>query len=249
VAYFVKCTPPTPPEHRGLFQAVTDGFNKATEETKMTEKVANIYTALCAAQSAMGPVVKGAVNPHFKSKYADLADVMQVAIPALADNGIAVFHVMERDEDGGQNMTTVLVHGESGTDIRCPVPLIVQKNDMQGMKSATTYAKRIGIESLTGIAPEDDDGNAAKKSAPKNDEENAAAPQRMSAARANREYWPKFNAALERADTEEKLQDVLRILQADEPILPKEWFKGAIDAIMAHSRQTGIRIKLQEAAE
>jgi hypothetical protein len=35
---------------------------------------------------------------------------------------------------------------------------------MQGMKSATTYAKRIGIESLTGIAPDDDDGNGAAKS-------------------------------------------------------------------------------------
>jgi hypothetical protein len=47
------------------------------------------------------------------------------------------------------------------------VPLIVNKNDMQGMKSATTYAKRIGLESLTGIAPEDEDGNAAAKAAPK----------------------------------------------------------------------------------
>jgi hypothetical protein len=41
---------------------------------------------------------------------------------------------------------------------------------MQGMKSATTYAKRVGIESLCGIAPEDDDGNAASKAAPKRDE-------------------------------------------------------------------------------
>ena len=47
------------------------------------------------------------------------------------------------------------------------VPLIINKNDMQGMKSATTYAKRIGLESLTGIAPEDDDGNAAAKAPPR----------------------------------------------------------------------------------
>jgi hypothetical protein len=60
-----------------------------------------------------------------------------------------------------------LVHGASGTEISCDVPLIINKNDMQGMKSATTYAKRIGLESLTGIAPEDDDGNAAAKAAPK----------------------------------------------------------------------------------
>jgi hypothetical protein len=48
------------------------------------------------------------------------------------------------------------------------VPLIVAQNNMQGMKSATTYAKRIGVESLTGIAPEDDDGNAAASAPPAN---------------------------------------------------------------------------------
>lgn len=126
----------------------------------------NVYMALSVAQAAMGPVVKGATNPHYKSKYADLADVMQVALPALNSNNIAAWHsvvVM----DGTNYMRTTLSHGESDTHIFCDVPLIVAKNDMQGMKSATTYAKRIGIESLTGIAPEDDDGHAAAEAAPK----------------------------------------------------------------------------------
>jgi hypothetical protein len=64
-------------------------------------------------------------------------------------------------------MRTVLAHGDSDTQIACDVPLIIGKQDMQGYKSATTYAKRIGLESLTGIAPEDDDGNAAAKAAPR----------------------------------------------------------------------------------
>ena len=126
----------------------------------------NIYMALCAAQAGMGRVVKGATNPAFKSKYADLADVVSVAIPALTEQGIAMFHMMVRDEQGAV-MRTMLVHGASETSVSCDVPLIVNKNDMQGMKSATTYAKRIGLESLTGIAPEDEDGNAAAKAAPK----------------------------------------------------------------------------------
>ena len=126
----------------------------------------NIFMALCAAQAGMGKVVKGATNPAFKSKYADLGDVVSVAVPALNEQGIAMFHYMLRDEHGAV-MRTTLVHGASGTEISCDVPLIINKNDMQGMKSATTYAKRIGLESLTGIAPEDDDGNAAAKAAPK----------------------------------------------------------------------------------
>jgi hypothetical protein len=126
----------------------------------------NIYMALCAAQAGMGKVVKGATNPAFKSKYADLGDVVSVAVPALNEQGIAMFHYMVRDEQGAV-MRTMLVHGASETSVSCDVPLIINKNDMQGMKSATTYAKRIGLESLTGIAPEDDDGNAAAKAAPK----------------------------------------------------------------------------------
>jgi hypothetical protein len=51
--------------------------------------------------------------------------------------------------------------------IQCDVPLIVNKQDMQGYKSATTYAKRIGLESLTGVAPADDDGNDAARAAPR----------------------------------------------------------------------------------
>lgn len=125
----------------------------------------NIYAALAAAQAGMGSVVKGAVNPAFKSRYADLADVVSVVVPALSAQGIAMFHSMARD-DHGLIMRTTLAHGATDTHIHCDVPLIVDRNNMQGMKSATTYAKRIGVESLTGIAPEDDDGNAAAKAAP-----------------------------------------------------------------------------------
>ena len=126
----------------------------------------NIYTALCTAQANMGKVAKGSINPAFKSRYANLADVVSVVVPALSEQGIAMYHSMMRDDDG-RVMRTTLSHGATETHIHCDVPLIVDRNNMQGMKSATTYAKRIGIESLTGIAPEDDDGNAAAAAAPK----------------------------------------------------------------------------------
>lgn len=125
----------------------------------------NVYMALAAAQANMGTVVKGATNPAFKSKYADLADVVAVVVPALSAQGVALYHAMMRD-DAGLSMRTTISHGPSDTHIHCDVPLIVDRQNMQGMKSAVTYAKRIGVESLTGIAPEDDDGNAAAASAP-----------------------------------------------------------------------------------
>jgi hypothetical protein len=129
---------------------------------------ANVYAALAAAQVEMGAPVKGSVNPAFRSKYADLADVVRAVAPALNANGIAFYHYTTSPDGGGAQlyMTTALVHGATDTRLECSVPLIVSKQDMHGFKSATTYAKRIGLESVTGVAPEDDDGNAAAKSPP-----------------------------------------------------------------------------------
>jgi hypothetical protein len=124
----------------------------------------NIYTALAAAQAEMSAPIKGSVNPAFRSKYADLAAVVAAVAPALSANGIAFYQYIPIDNPGF--MVTALVHGKSGSRVECAVPLLVSKQDMHGFKSATTYAKRIGLESVTGVAPEDDDGNAAAKNPP-----------------------------------------------------------------------------------
>ena len=125
-----------------------------------------LYAALAAAQADMGPALKDSVNPAFKSKYADLASVMAACLPALNAHGIAVIQPPYQNEAGAHFVKTVLVHGETGETAECAVPLIVSKNDMQGYGSAVTYARRYGLMSMAGIAPEDDDGNAAAKSPP-----------------------------------------------------------------------------------
>lgn len=131
----------------------------------------SIYAALAAAQAAMGPALKSAINPAFKSKYADLASVMDACLPALTANGICVMQPTGEDEQG-RYVKTILAH-VSGESVECRVPLIVAKNDMQGYGSAVTYARRYGLMSMAGIAPEDDDGNAAAKAAPVLDERTA----------------------------------------------------------------------------
>lgn len=125
----------------------------------------NIASALAAAQMDMGKALKSASNPHFKSKYADLGAVVDACLPALNKHGIAVIQPMTHGEHG-RDVVTRFIH-ESGETLECPIPLIVGKNDMQGLGSAITYARRYGLMSLAGIAPEDDDGNAASKAAPK----------------------------------------------------------------------------------
>lgn len=129
-----------------------------------TNKHPSIYAALAAAQMEMGPALKQSANPAFKSRYADLANVMDACLPALNRNGIAVIQPYV-EIDGQRAVKTVLAH-ESGETLETIVPLIVGKNDMQGLGSAMTYARRYGLMGMAGIAPEDDDGNAASNSAP-----------------------------------------------------------------------------------
>lgn len=125
----------------------------------------SIAAALATAQTEMSKALKQATNPHFRKQYADLGNVMDACMPALNKHGICVVQPIEENEHG-RCVKTILIHS-SGEKLECSVPLIVQKNDMQGLGSAITYARRYGLMSMAGIAPEDDDGNAAAKAPPK----------------------------------------------------------------------------------
>ena len=122
----------------------------------------SIAAALAKAQSTMGKAIKDRENPHFRAKYADLAAVMDACLPALNANGIAVIQPTINIGEG-RFVQTILIH-EGGERLECSVPLLLGKQDMQGYGSAVTYARRFGLMCMTGIAPEDDDGNEAAKS-------------------------------------------------------------------------------------
>lgn len=125
----------------------------------------NIYAALAAAQAEMTRAKKDSNNPHFRSKFADLASVQDACFPALNKHGFAVFQPLVKEEDG-LAVQTILAH-ESGEMLQCSIPLILAANNMQGLGSAITYARRYGLFCMSGVAPDDDDGNEASKQAPK----------------------------------------------------------------------------------
>jgi hypothetical protein len=184
----------------------------------------NVYMALAAAQADMGTVKKGSVNPAFKSKYADLADVVATVSPALNAQGIAFF-ATGVVIDGERYMRTILAHGASDTQIACDVPLIVNKNDMQGFKSATTYAKRIGLESLTGVAPIDDDGNDAARAAPRYIPRVEVSPVDMPAGVTNKEVkeaHARMLRMLQACNTLDDMSGWLTVNQDDLAALPED---------------------------
>ena len=123
-----------------------------------------ISAALVAAQKAFGPALKTSTNPHFKSRYADLSACIEAVIDGLNANGIALIQRPQPCESGVM-IETLFVH-ESGESLSGGVLHVpAQKNDPQGYGSALTYARRYSLCSACGIAPEDDDGNAASKPA------------------------------------------------------------------------------------
>lgn len=122
----------------------------------------NIATALVKAQKAFGPALKTSTNPHFKSRYADLSACVEAVIDALNNNGI---YLLQKNYDcaDGIMVETVFVH-ESGEMLECGiVHFPATKKDPQGYASALTYGRRYSLMAACGIAPEDDDGNAASR--------------------------------------------------------------------------------------
>lgn len=122
----------------------------------------NIASALVKAQKAFGPALKTNTNPAFRSKYADLSACIEAVMDALNDNGIALVQ-QTREDSTGVTVETVFVH-ESGESLSSgPLHVPAAKQDPQGYGSALTYARRYSLMAACGIAPEDDDGNAASR--------------------------------------------------------------------------------------
>lgn len=121
-----------------------------------------IAAAFIKAKREFGPALKDKTNPAFRSKYADLGACIDAVEDALLNNGIAF--IQETFEDmTGVTVETVFIH-ESGETIRCgKLHVPASKQDPQGYGSALTYARRYSLTTACGIAPEDDDGNAAAK--------------------------------------------------------------------------------------
>lgn len=124
-----------------------------------SESLKEIMPALIKARANFKAAVKDSKNPHFKSAYASLDSVVDAITDALLAQGI--FQTQPTSvEDGVTILHTRFVH-QSGEWIGSTYPVHPVKKDPQGEGSALTYARRYALMSLAGIAPEDDDGNAA----------------------------------------------------------------------------------------
>jgi hypothetical protein len=121
--------------------------------------------AFVRAQAGFGAALKTSENPHFRSRYADLSACIEAVIDSLHKNGFALMQKTHECENGVA-IETIFIH-ESGEQISGGIFRVpASKQDPQGYASALTYARRNSLMAASGIAPEDDDGNAASKPKP-----------------------------------------------------------------------------------
>jgi len=190
-----------------------------------TDGIGPFFAAYVKAQSQMGEVFKNAKNPAFKSNYADLASVVDAVVPAFNAAGLAVIQSPSFDGDL-VTVATMIAHADGGW-MRSTLSLRPSKTDPQGVGSAITYGRRYGLMAVAGVAPEDDDGNAASEGTPRGkpprQEIEAETPLWVTAAKAAIEClndvaacdaWWKENVAMLKTQPQSERDDVITKLKA-----------------------------------
>lgn len=140
----------------------------------------SIISKLIQARAEIQPPKKEGTNPHFRSKYVTLEGVIDAVTEPLAKHGFFLAQEVTDYPDHRPSVCTILRHESDPTwQMTSNVPLVLGKQDMQGLGSAITYARRYGIMSLLNLPAEDDDGNGASGTpkdaapAPKTERQNA----------------------------------------------------------------------------
>lgn len=122
----------------------------------------SIVASLAKALAEIEGVQKNKQNPHLKNKYADLSAVIE-AIQPITEHGLWYRQVSKRDPEGAL-IETFYIH-DSGAELSAGETFVpANKKDPQGFGSALTYCRRYALQTAFGLAPDDDDGEAATKS-------------------------------------------------------------------------------------
>src|SRR5215467_10060680 len=120
-----------------------------------SEFIDELAKALAAAQAEIENIGKDAANPHFKSKYASLAAVLDEVRPKFAKHGISIVQMPINGQGNNIGVATRLLHS-SGQWIESTIFVQPTRFDAQGAASVVTYLRRNGLMAMSGVGPEDD---------------------------------------------------------------------------------------------
>lgn len=147
-----------------------------------SESINELAAALAKAQGEMGGALKDSANPFFKSKYADLSSVWEACRAPLSKHGLSIVQFPKTEYTGTPEpyeWTSKMGEKRYGVRVVCVVSVLTRiahtsgqwledsvstmlpTGDPQSVGSAITYLRRYALQSVAGVAPEDDDGEAA----------------------------------------------------------------------------------------
>lgn len=139
---------------------MSDGTTTPTVEWEQSTECGALFAALAKAQGEIEGAAKGKENPHFRSRYADLASVWDACRAPLSKNGLSVVQ-MPFTRGNLTGVRTVLGHS-SGQWIACTATTTPRDQGPQALGSCLTYLRRYALAAFAGVAPEDDDGEKAE---------------------------------------------------------------------------------------
>ena len=129
-----------------------------------SDELQELATALALAQAEIEGATRASENPHFRHKYADLASTWDACREALTKHGLSVAQFPRfaalTEESWVVELEYWLLH-KSGQYLADTLVIPVTQLNAQGVGSAITYARRYSLAAIAGVAPEDDDGEAA----------------------------------------------------------------------------------------
>lgn len=127
--------------------------------------IGELATALAAVQGKLRPAAENAVNPYFKSRYADLSSIWDACRSLMAANGLSLVQLPGpmHNEPPRVELTTMLMH-KSGEWLSETLVMPLAKADPQGYGSAISYSRRYALAAFIGVvAGEDDDAESATR--------------------------------------------------------------------------------------
>lgn len=114
-----------------------------------------IYQKLLDFQKKDISIKKDGKNPHFKSSYATLNEVLDKVKKPLNEAGVLILQLPEKE-----GLRTILRDVSDETQVECFMPY-VETTTPQKLGSCNTYNRRYSLVTLLGLEDEDDDGNVA----------------------------------------------------------------------------------------
>ena len=131
-----------------------------------------LLQALLAVQSEVPALKKTATNPHYKSAYVPLDEVVETVNPILHRHKL-VWTALPGHDEYGPCLAYKLLHAPTGDALEGSMPLLLSKQDAQGQGSAITYARRYALCAVLNlVAEDDDDGQRAATSSARSSEPN-----------------------------------------------------------------------------